>query len=147
MTTILEASAAIVAALEAVPNLTVFAGGVPDDQVMPRDDGGRVKPYAVVYIGAGRTSSDRHGGMRPAANVPLDLSIPLQVTAAAGTYEGALWAVGKVRLALSGVQLLDAATTSRLREDADAGRAQEDKSVPSDVRWYLPMQYRFTTTT
>lgn len=147
MTTILEASAAITAALEAVPNLTVFAGGVPDDQDMPRDTAGRAKPYAVVYIGAGRTSSDRHGGMRPAAAAPLNLSIPLQVTAAAGTYEGALWAAGKVRAALTGVPLLDDAATTRLREDADAGRAQEDKSVPSDVRWYLPMQYRFTTTT
>lgn len=146
MPTLLEANNAIVAAL-AVPNLFVLTGGVPDDLEMDRDQAGRVKPYAVLYLGGGQASADRYGGLRAAKDVPLDLAIPFQVTAAAGTYEGALWAVGKVRAALTGVQLFDGRTTTRLREDTDPGPLRQDKAVPNDLRWYLPMQYRFATTT
>lgn len=147
MTSLLEASIALSAALETRPNLLVLPGGVPDDKDMPRDDAGRVKPYAALYLSPGQASSRRHGGPRPATNAPLDLAVPFQVTAAAGTYEGALWAAGEVRAALTGVQLFVASVTTRLREDISAGRVQEDKAIPSDVRWYLPMQYRFTTIT
>lgn len=128
-----------------IPNLLHFPGGPPDDQTMPRDEAGRALPYLASYLGAGQVFASRHGGIRPAAGVPLDLRVPFQVTAAAGTYEGALWAVGKTRAALTGLQLLNGAT--RLREDTDPGPMRRDEDVPSDVRWYLPMQYRFTTTT
>lgn len=146
MPTVLEASTEIVAALT-VPDLLVLAGGVPDDLVMDRDNDGRVKPYAVVYLGIGQASADRYGGPRPATDVPLDLTVPFQVTAAAGTYEGALWAAEQVRAALTGVQLFDGRTSTRLREDTDPGPIRKDQDVPSDLRWYLPMQYRFATTT
>lgn len=146
MTTLLEVKAALDAALT-IPNLLHFAGGVPDDATMPRDQGSQAVPYVASYLGSGQARSDRHGGLRPAADVPLDLAVPFQVTAAAGTYEGALWAVGEVRKALTGVLLIADGQTTRLREITDPGPIRRDQDVPDDVRWYLPMQYRFTTTT
>lgn len=146
MTTLLEAEASVEAALLGVPNLLVLSGGVPDDQQMPRDDAGQANPYAVIYLGAGRAWSDRHGGLRQANAAPLNLAVAFQVTAAAGTYEGALWAVGKVRTALTGLRLFGGLATP-IREITDPGVVRRDETVPSDVRWYLPMQYRFTTTT
>lgn len=147
MTSPREASAAVEAALTAVPNLAVFMGGLPDDVEVPRSiPGGPAKPYAAVFMGGGQVTSDRYPGLRPVSSgAALDLSLPFQVSAVAGTYDGALWAVGKVRLALTGVRLFDGAT--RLKEITQPGNVREDKTVPNDVRWYLPMQYRFTTTT
>jgi hypothetical protein len=146
VTTLLEVSTALDAALT-IPNLAHFPGGPPDDAAMPRDDAGRAKPYVASYLGAGQATSSRHGGLRRSIDVPLDLAVPFQVTAAAGTYEGALWAAGKVRAALTGLLLIANAQTTRLRETTDPGPFRRDEDVPDDVRWYLPMQYRFTTTT
>lgn len=146
MTTLLDVSAALDTALT-IPNLLHFPGGPPDDTEIARDDAGRAKPYVASYLGAGQATSSRHGGVRRAIDVPLDLTLPFQVTAAAGTYKGALWAVGEVRAALTGLLLIANAQTTRLREYTDPGPMRRDEDVPSDVRWYLPMQYRFTTTT
>jgi hypothetical protein len=152
MTTTVETAGAVEERLDAVSGLTVFMGGVPDDAEIPRDDPddptSPAKPYAAVYIGGGQATSDRHGGIRPIdEDTPLDLSAPFQVTAAAGTPLGALWAVDKVRAALTGVRLFNNGQTTRLREITDPGPLRSDKAVPNDPRWYLPMQYRFTTTT
>jgi hypothetical protein len=148
VTTLREASDALVAVLEAVPNLLVFVGGVPDDEDLPRDDDGHVKPYAAIYLGGGQASSDRYAGARPIdGDTPLDLSIPAQVTAAAGTYRGGLWAADMVRGALTGVRLFNNLQTTRLKEVTDPGPIRKDQAVPDDLRWYLPMQYRFATTT
>lgn len=146
MTTLTQVSAALDAALT-IPNLLHFPGGPPNDAAMPRDDAGNAKPYVATYLGAGQATSSRHGGIRRAIDARLDLAVPFQVTAAAGTYEGALWTIGKVRAALTGMLLIGDARSTRLREITDPGVIRKDEDVQDDVRWYLPMQYRFITTT
>lgn len=146
MTSLVQVSTALDVALT-IPALAHYPGGPPNDAEMARDDAGQAKPYVASYLGAGQATSSRHGGIRRAIDVPLDLAVPFQVTAAAGTYEGALWAVGKVRAALTGLSLIDDARSTRLREITDPGVIRKDEDVPDDVRWYLPLQYRFITNT
>lgn len=146
MTTLRQVADAVMAKL-GPSGLLLFPGGVPDDADMPRDDVG-VLPYAAIWQGGGQARSGRHGGLLALADeVHLDLAIPLQVTAAAGSYDGALLAVTKVRAALTGARLFNDNRTTRLREITDPGVIRKDQDVPDDLRWYLPMQYRFTTTT
>lgn len=142
MTTTVSALEAILAALKAVPGWTVFEGEPVDP---PREivDGkpGPVKPYCCLYMGGGITRSNRHGYRA------VDLSLGWQVTYAAGTPRGALWAFDKGRAALVGLSLFDGAQHGVVKEDLDVGEVRKDKDVPNDIRWFLPMRYRIATTT
>ena len=142
MTTTVSAAAAILGRLQAVPQLTVYDGEVPTTPL--KDAPGKVRPYAVLYMGAGRVPrSDRLA--YAAAN--RDLGITFQVTCAAGTRAGASWAVDKTRTALTGQRLSDGANETRLKETTESQALKRDPEIPSDIRWYAPLLYRFETTT
>ncbi|MFC0623234.1 hypothetical protein [Kribbella deserti] len=143
MATTVEAVTRVVALLTEIDGLTVFEGTVPKDP--PRDAEGRVKPYVCVYMGSGETRNTRYGYK------PRDLSLPIWVTCSAGTPRGANWAVDKVRPVLNGVRLFATPEDprlgdSRLREVTENVALREDRDIPTDLRWFLPMQYRFATT-
>jgi hypothetical protein len=141
VTTAVEGVETILAVLEAINGWTVFEGEPVDP---PREDdnpSSPVLPYCCLYMGAGVTRSSRHGYRA------VDLSLPWQITYAAGTPRGALWAFDKGRAALVGLHLFDGAQHGVVKEDLDPGEVRKDKDVPNDIRWFLPMRYRITTTT
>lgn len=144
MTTTVATVERIIQILDAIPGLGVFEGEVPKDP--PRDAELRALPYVCVYMGAGQTRNTRHGYQ------PSDLGLSFQITCSAGTPRGANWAVDKVRAALNGVRLLATEgdprlSDSRLREVTDPGPLRMDRDVPTDLRWFLPLLYRFATNT
>lgn len=129
------------ARLEAIPDLNVFDGIVPTDP--PRDLAMKALPYAVLYMGGGRSFNDRHGAK------PTNLAGGFQITCAAGTTRGCNWAVDVVRAAFIGKQLLVGLEHGLVREPVgyEPGPARRDDKVPADIRWYLPLQFRLATTT
>jgi hypothetical protein len=140
VTTVDTVAQAALAELDSISNLLVFDGRVPTLDTADRDDEGRAKPYAVLYPNAGQVrTSDRH------AYTALDLYAGFQVTCAAGTPRGALWVVDQVRARLTGKRLLGA-SEGFCKEVSDPGPLRIDDDVPSDLRWFLPLQYRIATT-
>ena len=143
MTTTVEAVDKILTVLNTIDGWTVFEGEPIDPPREETDDDevGLVLPYCCLYMGGGMTRSSRHGYRA------VDLSLGWQITYAAGTPRGALWAFDKGRAALVGLHLFNGAQHGRVKEDIDAGEVRKDKDVPNDIRWFLPMRYRIDTTT
>lgn len=137
MTDLVDIAELWLARLRTVEHLMVFDADVPTDP--DRDADGLVKPYAVLYTDAGTTTGDRLGFKL------TDLRAGGQVNCCAGTARGALWAVDRVREVLGGHELIPGA--NRLREIGEAGPVRKDNSVPGDLRWYLPLIFRFATPT
>lgn len=144
MTSTVAASVAVLAALNTITGVTIYEGDPPSDP--PREDPGDVSSpvlhYACLYMGGGQPRADRH------AHRATNLDLGFTVTAVSGTPRGALWTVDKVRAALNGLRLIAGLEHGRLREITEPSqRVRKDTDVPDDLRWYLPMQYRFATTT
>jgi len=143
VTTTVGAVEEILTVLQAVSGWTVFEGEPVDPPREETEDDalGPVLPYCCLYMGGGMTRATRHGGR------PVDLSLGWQITYAAGTPRGALWAFDKGRAALVGLRLFDGLQHGQVKEAIDAGEVRRDKEVPNDIRWYVPMRYRIATTT
>lgn len=143
MTGVLDVADAMLDRLRTIDNLIVFDSHVPELTADHRDEKNRAKPYAVLYPAGGRASSSRF------CATPGDLTAGGQVTCAAGTPDGARWAVDRVRVALTGWRPFpDDPASARLTElGGDIDPIRLDKDVPSDLRWFAPLLYRLATTT
>lgn len=141
MTGILTVADAMLERLRTVDNLIVFDSHVPELTADMRDEKNRAKPYVVLYPAAGRATATRM------CATPADLATGGQVTCAAGTPDGARWAVDKVRGVLTGWRPFpNDRASSRLTEvGGDTDPIRLDKDVPSDWRWFAPLLYRLDT--
>lgn len=127
---------AILARLQAIPNLRTYDGEVPDSP--PVDPDGRVHPYAVLYPTAGMRRDS-------ALNTRQDhLDWGFQVTVAGGDAQRATWAVDAVlaslldhRPAVAGL------STGPIRLAGDLGPLRRDDEV-HPPRHYLPLSLTVT---
>lgn len=110
--------AAVLALLQGITGLNVFDGELPADP--PKDPDGRVHPYAVLFPGAGHGFSDRLN------DAPTTLSWTCRVLFVGGDSTRALWALDKIRAALTGARPTGGA---RLKEVLD----QVETRVELDV--------------
>lgn len=140
MTTVDATAEQILTMLQAIPNLLVYDAVVP--ATPPKDEAGKVKPYAVLYMGGGQVQpSDR------LAWAASDLGISFQITCAAGTPRGCRWAVDKVRAKFTGHYVVAGPANGRAKEVTDPGGMRREDSIPNDLRWFVPLLFRITTTT
>jgi hypothetical protein len=99
---------ATLALLQAIPHLNVFDTELPKDP--PLDDDGRVHPYAVFFPGGGNAFGDRLN------DAPTDVTWTCRILLVGGDKTRALWALDKVRAALTGKRPTGGA---RLKEALD----------------------------
>jgi hypothetical protein len=130
-------TAAVLTRLGEVSGLTVYDGEVPNTPPVSAEDG-RVRPYAVVYPGAGAPVRGSLSGAT--SEVPW----AFQVTAVGGDRSRCLWAVKKVDGVLLDVRLTvtDWSTSRITRDPGPDIRADNDVQPP---RFYVPLLYRLTT--
>lgn len=121
----------ILALLNAVEHLNVYDNDVADTP--PADPDGKTHPYAVLWSGPGTAQSTRLCGD------PNQLAWGFQVTCAGGDRTRCLWAVDKVRAALTGVRVPDGRGW-RLTEVVDEARVLPDRDV-TPPRFYVPLVY------
>lgn len=129
-TSIETAAAAVIALLEAVPNLDVFDGEVKARM----DSDGLAHPYAVLWAGPGRDdpTAERESG-------PVDALVwSFQVTAAGGDVARCRRAVARTTGALVGKRLFPAGGFIRL--DVDPGPEREDRDE-APYRWFVPLLF------
>lgn len=137
MTTVGQLGDLILARLRTIPNLTVFDGKV--GQVVK--DAGTTRPYAVLYMSPGSFVSQRMSGQSE------QFRVSGQITVAAGTVAGFRWAAHQVMDALTDFRLEPANRgATPFTFDTDPGPERRDDDDPSDIRWYAPFTFSFTTT-
>jgi hypothetical protein len=119
--TITPVAAATLALLRAVPNLNVFEAELPGNP--PLDPDGRVHPYAVFFPGGGRAFGDRLN------DIPTDLRWDFRVLFVGGDGDRALWALDKIRAALTGKRPTGGARLKELLDEVNI-RVETDV-VPS----------------
>lgn len=151
---------AVGARLVAITNATGYYGkvgqllpGAPDGTpVEPQPKSAtdaRVKPYFVLYPGAGGQGPDPD-----AADRAVDLTQPLQVTAAAGDVDDLLALVDRIEARL----LRWTPDLGAAGDGIHVGYLRRPPGVPattpvltdtqhSPVRFYTPLQYQITVTT
>lgn len=100
---------ATLALLQAIPNLNVFDTEKPSDP--PLDPDGRVHPYAVFFPGGGHAFGDRLN-----QDTPTDMSWTCRILIVGGDKTRALWALDKIRGALTGKR---PTSDARLKEALD----------------------------
>lgn len=121
--------------LQALSGMKAYDGEVPQDDPPPADEDGRVHPYSVLYAGAGRQYTTA------LCDVPRDFAWSFQVTCVGGDRNRCLWAVMKVRVALTGLRLaVDGAQSGLLVETLDQPLVRRDDD-PTPPRHYAPIQY------
>lgn len=139
MTTVATLADLTLAAARTIENLTIYDGKVPDN---PPSDSGIVRPYAAFYF---------NGGTAAPFTVSGDsrrLGWGFQVTPAAGTVAGALWAVDLLRATFTDRRLEPGNPASdplREPDGIDLGPLRRD-DLPAGPRWYLPMFFTTITT-
>lgn len=112
---------ATLALLQAIPNLNVFVAELPSNP--PLDPDKRVHPYAVFFPGGGKAFGDRLN------DAPTDLRWDFRVLFVGGDTDRALWALDKIRAALTGKRPTGGA---RLKEVLDEVNTRvETDVVPS----------------
>jgi len=131
MATALALSDEVWAILDAVTDVNAFDGQVDNP---PLDPDGAVHVYAVFYPHPGNAYS------RLLDTGPESFGWGFQVTCVGGDRVRALWCVGKVRTALTGVRVGGVV----VREVGDPGPLRRDDKV-SPVRFFCLLD--FTTTT
>lgn len=129
-------AALIIPRLQTITPLTVFDGKV--GQVIK--DGEVTRPYAVLYMYPQNLSRRRYPSKSNQARTQF------QVTCAAGTVAGCRWATDAVVDVLTD-HLLDPADRgmSPISMVSEIAREVEDKSDPSDVRWFSTPLFSLTT--
>lgn len=129
-TTIEQATAAVVALLEAAPNLDVFDGAVKARM----DSDGKAHPYAALWASPGRDNPDE----QRECGTARALVWTFQVTAAGGDVDRCRRAVDRTLAALLNVRLFP--NGGRIRLDFDPGPEREDRDE-SPPRWYVPLSF------
>jgi len=100
---------ATLALLQAIPNLNVFDTELPSDP--PKDEDGRVHPYAVFFPGGGHAFGDRLN-----KDTATDLEWTCRILIVGGDKTRALWALDRIRAALTSARPTGGA---RLKEALD----------------------------
>jgi hypothetical protein len=137
MPSVAEVGGLIIDRLSSIPNLAVFDGKV--GEVVK--DGDVTRPYAVLYMSPGNLERERLCGRSATRRVTG------QITVAAGTVAGFRWAVGEVVEALADYRLEPGnRAASMFTFDFDPGPERRDDDDPSDIRWYSPLHFTYTTT-
>jgi hypothetical protein len=109
------------ALLQAIEHLNTFDTELPKDP--PLDPDGRVHPYAVYFPDGGQAISDRLN------HVPTDVVWTARILIVGGDKTRALWALDKIRAALTGARPTGGA---RLKEAlADVTFRTETNVTPS----------------
>lgn len=116
--TITPVAAATYALLDAVPGLNLFDTELPKNP--PLDPDGRVHPYAVFFPGGGHGFGDRLN------DVPTELTWDFRVLFVGGDTTRALWALDKIRGALTGKRPTGGA---RLKEVLDEVNIRTETDV------------------
>jgi hypothetical protein len=88
-------ASAVLLLLQGIEHLNVYDGELPGDP--PKDDDGRVHPYAVFFGGGGRAFGDRLN-----KGTPTDVTWTCRILIVGGDSERARWAADKIREALTG---------------------------------------------
>lgn len=128
--------AALLALLEAIPNVTAYDGNVPPSP--PAADGSReVLPYVVLWGSAGTWPEAEAAALSQTSGPELDW--PVQLTVAAGRQVWVLRAAAAVRAAVLGVELVPGA--SPLREPPGAVPVQFDDRNVTPGRFFLPLSF------
>lgn len=96
------------ALLQAIEHLDVYDTELPSNPLL--DDDGRVHPYAVFFPGGGHAFGDRLN------DAPTDVAWTCRILIVGGDKTRALWALDKIRAALTGVRPTGGA---RLKETLD----------------------------
>lgn len=118
------------ALLQAIEHLNTFDTELPTDP--PLDDDGRVHPYAVFFPSGGRAFGDRLN------DIPTDVTWTCRILIVGGDKTRALWALDKIRAALTGARPTGGA---RLKEELDDVTFRtETNVVPSRTSGLI--QYR-----
>jgi hypothetical protein len=127
--TVLPHVDAVQAALETIPALTVYLGGVPASS-------GWVPPdkYCVLYPEPGEAVRESLADQR------TDFMTTFQVTCVGGSLERCLWVADKVRQALSGPLSVEGRSAWR-PEDLGGPPVQRDDDT-NPPSWFVPVQYR-----
>jgi len=110
------------ALLQAIPDLNTFDTELPTDP--PRDSDGRVHPYAVFFPGGGRAFGDRLN-----QDTATDLAWDFRVLFVGGDMTRALWALDKIRAALTGARPSGGARLKEVLDDVTI--RTETNVVPS----------------
>jgi hypothetical protein len=119
--------------LDAVTGVNSYDGEVPKNP--PRDEGGRVHAYAVLYMGPGRPT-----GLTLDAT-QSSLFAGFQVTCVGGDPTRALWCLDKVRGALVGAFItVDGREHQITASEFDPGSVRRDDDV-TPPRHYIPDRY------
>jgi hypothetical protein len=98
------------ALLQAIPNLNVFETELPSDP--PKDEDGRVHPYAVFFPGGGNAFGDRLN-----KDTATDVAWRCRVLFVGGDKTRALWALDKIRAALTGARPTGGARLKEVLDD------------------------------
>lgn len=123
----------VLARLRAV--LKTYDGEIPQDDPPAADGDGRVHPYTVLYADAGRAHATT------LCETPRDFAWGFQVTCVGGDADRCLWAVARVRGALTGARLaVDGTQSALLVETLDRPLVRRDDE-PTPPRHYAPIQY------
>lgn len=113
------------------PSLTVYDGLVPDTPATN---------YAVLWMSPGHAESTRVGWRA------TDLAADFQVTCVSrNSPRGCIATVGLVRGKLTGLRLGEGPNAPRCKENANPPTPPPDKSVPGDIRFWMPLPYRVVT--
>lgn len=112
---------ATLALLQAIPHLNVYDTELPADP--PLDDDGRVHPYAVFFPGGGHAFGDRLN------DAPTDVAWDFRVLFVGGDKTRALWALDKIRAALTGKRPTGGARLKEVLDDVTI--RTETNVVPS----------------
>lgn len=120
---------AVQAALEAIPTLTVYLGGVPASA-------GWVPPdkFCVLYPEPGEAVRESLADER------TDFMTTFQVTCVGGSLERCLWVADKVRQALGGPLSVEGRSAWR-PEDLGGPPVQRDDDT-NPPSFFVPVQYR-----
>lgn len=123
------------AALDAIPHVTVYDGDVPDKP--PADTAGRVLPYLVVWATPATHLMDAEN---LAATATTGLTADLSVTCVGGTPARVLQVAHLARTALLGVSLTGCGPASELTTPRPV---QLDRGV-TPARFYTVLIFRLT---
>lgn len=113
---------AVFALMQAIEDLNVYDTELPRDPT--KDPDGRVHPYAVFYPGGGNAFGDRLN-----KDAPTDMSWTCRILFVGGDKTRALWALDKIRAALTGKRPTGGARLKEVLDDVTI--RTETNVVPS----------------
>lgn len=124
---------AVQAALEVIPELSVYLGGAPTGAGWSPP-----QQYAVIYPEPGEAVCES------LADARSDFMGVVQITCVGASLERALWVADRVRRALSGPLTVEGRSTWR-PEDLGGPPVQRDDDT-NPPSYFVPVQYRIKST-